>query len=200
MSGQKAGDPLDAQHFDFHEEYVRHLIDGDEETERHFTSYFTDHLRMKLRSRLNSTHLIEDVRQETFLRFFKVIREPGFAIEHPERLGAFVNAICNNVLFESYRAQVRYQGVAFEPPEQADESWQPTEAFVNEERKARIREVLEDMPEKERRLLRGLYLEDRDKDELCKDFGVDREYLRVMLHRAKNRFRTILIKKLGASK
>jgi RNA polymerase sigma-70 factor (ECF subfamily) len=88
--------------------------------------------------------------------------------------------------------------VAYDAPEQADDSWKPTEAFVNEERKGQIRVVLEEMPEKERRLLRGLYLEDKEKDELCRDFGVDREYLRVMLHRAKNRFRSILIKKLGA--
>ena len=188
---------MDAQNFN--EDYLRRLMDGDKATEQHFTSYFTDHLRIKLRSRLRSSHLVEDVRQETFLRVFRGIRESR-SIEHPERLGAYVNAVCNNVLFESYRSQNRYQGVAFEPPEQADDSWQPTEAFVNEERKRQIRGVLEDMPEKERRLLRGLYLEDRDKDELCTEFGVDREYLRVMLHRAKNRFRSILIKRLGASK
>jgi len=33
------------------------------------------------------------------------------------------------------------------------------------------------------------FLEEKGKDEICKDFGVDREYLRVLLHRAKERFR-----------
>ena len=32
-------------------------------------------------------------------------------------------------------------------------------------------------------------MEERDKDEVCKDFGVDRNYLRVLLHRAKSAFR-----------
>lgn len=181
----------------FNEEYLRRLMAGDAATEQHFTTYFTDHLRIKLRSRLRSSQMIDDVRQETFLRVLRGIREAR-SVEHPERLGAYVNAVCNNVLLESYRSQNRYAGVAYDPPEQVDDSWRPTDAFVNEERKRQIRTVLEDMPEKERRLLRGLYLEDRDKDELCRDFGVDREYLRVMLHRAKNRFRTILIKQLGA--
>jgi RNA polymerase sigma-70 factor (ECF subfamily) len=174
----------------FNREYLRRLVDGDDATERHFTSYFNDLLRIKLRSRLRSTQLVDDVRQETFLRVLKGLH----AIEEPEKLPAFVNSVCNNVLLESFRAQIRYQGVAFETPEQVDESWQPAEALINEERKEVIRKILAEMPEKEQRLLRRLFLEDCDKDELCKEFGVDREYLRVMLHRAKNRFRAILIK------
>jgi RNA polymerase sigma-70 factor (ECF subfamily) len=32
-------------------------------------------------------------------------------------------------------------------------------------------------------------LEERDKDLICKEFGIDRGYLRVLLHRAKSSFR-----------
>ena len=185
---------MDAQTFS--KDYLRRLIDGDEATERHFTGYFSDLLRIKLRSRLRSSQLVDDVRQETFLRVLRGIH----AIEEPEKLGAYVNSVCNNVLLESFRSQTRYQGVAYELPEQVDESWQPAEALINEERKKVIRKVLAEMPEKEQRLLRRLFLEDCDKDDLCREFQVDREYLRVMLHRAKNRFRTILIKKTTAGK
>jgi RNA polymerase sigma-70 factor (ECF subfamily) len=181
----------------FNEEYLRRLIDGDETTERHFTTYFSDHLRIKLRSRLRSSQLLEDVRQETFMRVFRGIREAR-SIEQPEKLGAYVNAVCNNVLLETYRSQNKYQGTAYEMPEQTDDSWQPDEAFVNEERKSQVRTMLDELPERERRLLKALFLEDRDKDELCREFGVDREYLRVLLHRAKNRARSILMRKKGA--
>ena len=37
--------------------------------------------------------------------------------------------------------------------------------------------------------MRALFFEEKDKDEICKDFGVDRDYLRVLLHRAKQSFR-----------
>ena len=70
------------------------------------------------------------------------------------------------------------------------------ESFVNESRKKIIRDMLDEMPEKERRLLQALFLEDRDKDEICSEFGVDREYLRVLLHRAKNQFRRLYLKKI----
>jgi hypothetical protein len=36
--------------------------------------------------------------------------------------------------------------------------------------------------------------EGRDKDEVCRELNVDRGYLRVLLHRAKARFRTGFMK------
>ena len=44
-------------------------------------------------------------------------------------------------------------------------------------------------PPKERELLTWLFFEGRDKDQICRDLEVDRDYLRVLLHRAKNHFR-----------
>jgi RNA polymerase sigma-70 factor (ECF subfamily) len=45
------------------------------------------------------------------------------------------------------------------------------------------------MRERDRDLLRAIFLEEKEKEEICREFGVDREYLRVLLHRAKERFR-----------
>jgi len=67
------------------------------------SAIFTELLQLKLRSRLQSPQAIEDVRQETFARVFSVLRKDG-GLRQPERLGAFVNQICNHVLFEHYRS------------------------------------------------------------------------------------------------
>jgi RNA polymerase sigma-70 factor (ECF subfamily) len=40
-------------------------------------------------------------------------------------------------------------------------------------------------------------LEERDKDEICAEFGVSREYLRVLVHRAKQSFKAFYLKDLG---
>jgi RNA polymerase sigma-70 factor, ECF subfamily len=63
---------------------------------------------------------------------------------------------------------------------------------------AKIREILEELSEKDRRLLREVFLEERDKDEVCRDFGVDRDYLRVLLHRAKQSFKSLYLKNMAA--
>jgi RNA polymerase sigma-70 factor (ECF subfamily) len=42
--------------------------------------------------------------------------------------------------------------------------------------------------------LKAVFLEDADKSEVCRRFDVNRDYLRVLVHRAKIRFRAALDK------
>ncbi|MBS1860052.1 MAG: hypothetical protein JST11_32075, partial [Acidobacteria bacterium] len=85
--------------------YLQRLAQGHPETERDFAAYFRELLGVKLRPRLRSADLVEDVIQETFARVFKAIRDE--AIGTPEALGSFVNSVCNHILFEVYRQQAR---------------------------------------------------------------------------------------------
>jgi RNA polymerase sigma-70 factor, ECF subfamily len=62
---------------------------------------------------------------------------------------------------------------------------------LTRESEEHIRQVLGELPPKERQLLRAIFLEERDKDEICRSFGVDRDYLRVLLHRAKYKFKAL---------
>jgi RNA polymerase sigma-70 factor (ECF subfamily) len=164
--------------------YVQRLAQSDPETERDFTSYFGELLAIKLRARLRTADLIQDVTQETFLRVLKTLRQKG--VENPEALGAFVNSVCNNVLFELYRQQGRLT----EEPEERASGAPPIELeLVSAEERREVRQVVEELPEKDRMILRWLFFEEREKEEVCRTLGVDREYLRVLLHRAKNRFR-----------
>jgi RNA polymerase sigma-70 factor (ECF subfamily) len=155
-------------------------------------------MQVKLRSRLHSREAIEDVRQDTFTRFFAALREGK--IVHPERIGSFVNSICNNLLLEHYRTVERHSGGEDEgePKECASPAPDPLALFTVREIQQKVRETLNQLPERDRRLLREVFLEERDKDEVCRDFGVDREYLRVLLHRAKRLFKSLYLRKNDA--
>jgi RNA polymerase sigma-70 factor (ECF subfamily) len=177
----------------FDEEYVRKLVAGDPEVERHFTSYFGDLLAIKLRARLRSFQMAEDVRQETFLRVIQILRRDG-GLQHPERLGAFVNSVCNNVLLETFRSLGKHGQAPEEHPEQADPGIDLEREVVTRERKQAVERVLRELPAKDRDILRSIFLEERDKDEICRELAVSGEYLRVLLHRAKSRFRTVMQK------
>jgi RNA polymerase sigma-70 factor (ECF subfamily) len=52
-----------------------------------------------------------------------------------------------------------------------------------------VRETLDDIPERDRRILSAVFLDEQDKDEVCKDFGITRDNLRVVLMRAKLKLR-----------
>jgi RNA polymerase sigma-70 factor (ECF subfamily) len=188
------GKGLQFQSFD--ESYLSRLRAGDFRTQENFSAYFSALIKIKLGSRLRTTEAIEDVRQETFVRFFAALREGK--ILQPERLGSFVNSICNNVLLEHYRSGGRSISLDDE-----DERTFPApgssllDALVVKEQEKKVREILEELPERDRRLLREVFLEERDKDDVCRDFGVDREYLRVLLHRAKQAFKSTYRKHMG---
>jgi RNA polymerase sigma-70 factor (ECF subfamily) len=181
----------------FNQEYLQRLRDGDAETQRHFTRYFGELLNIKLRNRIRSPHLIEEVRQETFLRVLLIVRREGIA--HPERLGAFVNSVCNNVVLEVFRNETRSLPMPDAVPEVMDDAPNPESALYSRQQKSQVRSILETLPAKDRELLRQIFLEERDKDEVCRTFQVDREYLRVLLHRAKARFRAALEQAAGAA-
>lgn len=182
--------------FTFNDDYVRLLKAGDVDVERHFISYFTVLLRVKLRSKLRSPQLIEDVRQETFLRVLVSLRKEN-GVHTPERLGAFVNAVCNNVMLEAFRGGSRERQMSPDTPERIDEGADPTRELVDGERKRIIGKILSEMPAKDRELIRRVFLDETDKDFIAKDLGVNPEYLRVLIHRAKGRFRELYKKMDG---
>jgi RNA polymerase sigma-70 factor (ECF subfamily) len=193
-SQHRRGKSLLLQSFD--EPYVQRLCAGDFRTQEHFVAYFSELIQLKLRSRLHSPQAIEDVRQETFTRVFVALR--AGKLRQPERLGAFVNSMCNNVLFEHYRASSRDSSIEDEDQEAFPAvSVDLLGALAAKQMGEKIREILEEMSERDRRLLREIFLEERDKDEVCRGFGVDREYLRVLLHRAKLSFKSLYLKHMA---
>ena len=176
----------------FDGDYIRRLTDGDPEVEAHFAGYFGDLLYLKLRARLRSRQLVEDVRQETLLRVLQTLRRKG-GVDHPERFGAFVNAVCNNVMMEMSRAEWRQDQMGEHDTDTQDTSIDLDAPLISSERKQKVQQVLAEMPEKDRNLLRTIFLEERDKREVCERYHVDGDYLRVLLHRAKSRFRKIYL-------
>ena len=180
----------------FDQSYVERLRAGDYRAQEHFGVYFSALIQIKLRSRLKSPEAIEDVRQETFSRFFVALRDGR--ILQPERLGSFVNSICTNVLLEHYRAGSRFDSLDDETqPDVPAKGSDLLGVLTAKETEKKVREILEQLSERDRRLLREVFLEERDKDEICRDFGVDRDYLRVLLHRAKQSFKSLYLKDMG---
>jgi RNA polymerase sigma-70 factor (ECF subfamily) len=176
--------------FSFDEFYLQRLRGGDFPTEQHFVDYFGQLLLIKLRSRLRSSQTVDDIRQETFVRVLKAVRTGG--VRSAEGLGSFVNSICNNVLQEHYRSSARSVSSQDETPlDPPDTSIDLDGMLVAKQTREQVRHTLSMLSEKDRRLLRAIFFEEKDKDEICTDFGVDRDYLRVLLHRAKQSFRTL---------
>lgn len=180
------------QSLDFHqfnETYLHGLRAQDAETEAHFVAYFSRILQNKLRRHLTCPEHIKDVQQETLLRAWAAVRASG-GIRQPERFGAFVSSVCNNILRELYRSRARVRAIEDLQIDPADESVSPDGAVLAAETKKQVQDVLANLEAKDRKLLHAVFFEQRDKDEVCRELGVSRDYLRVLLHRAKRQFMT----------
>jgi RNA polymerase sigma-70 factor (ECF subfamily) len=175
--------------FPFDKSYVDRLRDGDPATEQHFASYFGQLLGIMLRARYLPPERVDDVRQETFRRVIAALRRVG-GIREPERFGAFVSSICKNVLRENAREWYRNLAIEREHSDLCGKIVDLEDMLISQEAKEKVRDILAEMKPRDRGLLRAMFLEDKDKDEICREFGVQREYLRVLLYRAKVRFRS----------
>ena len=161
----------------------------------HFASYFGELIQLKLRSRVESREVAEDLRQETFTRVLGALKAEG-GLHHADRLGAFVNSVCNNVLFEHYRSRGRTESLESHEEHHPFASQAPDAltCAVSQDEARVVRKILSKLGERDRVLLKAIFLEERDKDDVCREFGVGREYLRVLLHRAKQAFRSVYVR------
>ena len=178
--------------FDFDDEYVRRLLAGDRETVEHFYAYFNRVMLMKLRARLRTMEDIDDVRQETFTRVLNrlgTLREGG-------ALGSFVLSTCEHVCLEHVRKNNKnrrsdHTEVAVQTATDHDQ----LDDVMQDEADARVRRVLGRMEPRDRDIMQALFLDELPKDDICSKFGIDREYLRVLLYRAKKKFKELFEKK-----
>jgi RNA polymerase sigma-70 factor, ECF subfamily len=189
------------QFTEFDAPYLERLQRGDARTEHHFAAYFGELIALKLRSRLRSKEAVEDVRQETFVRVLALVRARD-GIRQPERLGALVNSVCNHVLLEHYRSKSRIDSSIDDEPEREfiAEAISASGLLEVDETERAVRNILTDLPERDRRLLQSVLLEERDKDEVCAELGLSRDYLRVLVHRAKQSFKSSYLRRLSETR
>jgi RNA polymerase sigma-70 factor, ECF subfamily len=174
--------------FAFDRAYIDRLRDGDPAVESHFFAYFRPFFQVMLRSRATPPDVVDDISQESFTRVLFKLRKDG-GINEPDRFGAFVCSICKNVWREKCRSDQRNVAVDDSHYEIADKLVDLDSLVESKELMKAVREILNEMPARDSAILRAMFLEEKDKDEICRDFRIDRDYLRVCLHRAKEKFR-----------
>ena len=150
-----------------------------------------ERLRLKLRYKVlyhvgHNCPDVDDIVQETILRFLRA--EQRNQIRNTEEFGAFLNGVCRNVILE-YRRRSRREPLADPDVPIPDIGIRP-EAEILEMRDS-IDHGLAELAERDRNILRCLYLEGKEKEVICKEWGLSDAQFRVVLFRAKERFRRV---------
>jgi RNA polymerase sigma-70 factor (ECF subfamily) len=158
--------------YSFDEAYLDRLKERDPATEEHFVSYFSKRLNFMIRAVDRADINVDEIRQETFIRVWSQVSQGN--LRHPQSFGSYVSAVCKQVIRE------KHSDVNIETGDEIDQQ-------INFQHEL-VRRVLEKLPEGDRKILQARFFEDKDQEEICDDFGVDRDYLRVLFHRAINKF------------
>jgi RNA polymerase sigma-70 factor (ECF subfamily) len=175
--------------FRFDEQYIRQLEQRVPHVEDHFANYCGRLLMNYLGPRIKSPDLREDICQETLLRVLIVLRR-GKGLKRPECLGAFVLAVCQNVLREFVRAQLRYCP-AGEQDTRPDASPSPEAQAIGRQIESVVAGAVARLGERDRQVL-AIPLAEHQPHDVCRRLGLKHDHLRVVLHRAKAHLRAEL--------
>jgi RNA polymerase sigma-70 factor (ECF subfamily) len=148
-----------------------------------------ERLRLKLRYKVlyhvgHNCADVDDLVQETLARFIRAGQRSQ--IRNTEEFGAFLNGVCRNVILE-YRRRVRRDPLGEQDGDIPERGVRP-DAEILELRDA-IDSGLAELADRDRAILKSLYLEGKEKDEICAEWKMTDAQFRVVLFRAKERFR-----------
>jgi RNA polymerase sigma-70 factor (ECF subfamily) len=61
-----------------------------------------------------------------------------------------------------------------------------------------VQAVIRDMTERDREVIAAIFLDEEDRGRVCAQLGVTKDYLRVLLHRAKKELKTRFLTATGS--
>ena len=154
-----------------------------------FSEPSLERLRLKLRYKVlyhvgHNCADVDDLVQETLSRFLRAAQRDQ--IRNTDEFGAFINGVCRNVILE-FRRRVKREPTIEDDSRIPERGVRP-DAEILEMRDA-IDSGLAELAERDRAILKALYLDGRDKEEICVDWKMSDAQFRVVLFRAKERFR-----------
>jgi RNA polymerase sigma factor (sigma-70 family) len=159
---------------------------------------FETRLRYRVRYELGfACPDIDDIVQETLKRFLDAVRSDK--VRTVESTGAFLNGICRNVIQEYRRRLLRDGLLPEEPPE-------PAAAGIGQADLTALRDAIavtmKQLSSRDQIVLRACYIDELPVDEILAMTGLTLDNFRVVLCRAKEKFRRVYqgrVKSAGAA-
>jgi RNA polymerase sigma-70 factor, ECF subfamily len=149
-------------------------------------------IKSLLERQCGSAAVAEDLLSEALETSLRKLRDG--AIARPEQLVGYVYRVALNLL-RNFRRQDKSSRTSSEGIEAiAGDDNREAAASIEQARWAKLmREVLKELPgQRDRELIVAFYLEEEDKEALCRRFGITAVHFNRVIHRARERFRELL--------
>lgn len=172
-------------------ELVARILAGEKAAESELVERYSRGVAIILNRATGDQSLAEDLSQETFQLTLEKIR--GGEVREPERLSGFICSLARNLATDHYRRSRRSERVddpdavemiAATAPSQLDR-------VLQAEKSKRVRQLLSELSDRDREILRRFYIEEEDKERICADLGLSSLHFNRVLHRARERYREL---------
>jgi len=179
---------------------VTRIIEGDAGAEAELISLFEDAVIHIIRRIAKNSSMVEDFSQDTFLTVIRKIRNGD--VQQPESLGSF---IVNTARFHTIEQLRRLgQRAVSGDLDQAEEVPDPAPSQLDElqtsEQLREIRSLVHELRPRYRELLLRFYINEEPKATICADLRLTSSQFDGVLHRARNRFKTLYVERKGPEK
>jgi len=175
-------------------ELTRRIREGDVSAESELIRQFEPGLRVLLRRRTGGdVGLLQDLVQETLLVVIQRLRGDG--IDDPTRIAAFAAQTARNLAIASLRKTERQRTDVDTEATDRNADPAPSVVAISEDLEAAlaVRALLRELPQpRDRLMLKRFYLEDHDKEIICREMQLSEAAFNQALSRARRRFRQIL--------
>ena len=163
---------------------------GDKQAERDLFSRFHRGVVLMLRRRLTDRWLAEDLANDALREVLEILR--ARPLEQPEKLAAFIHGVAVNLARNARRKQARQKTEADTETVEAalDQGADPASLNMRASLAQVVRTLLATLPvARDRQILIRYYLDEDDKQDICRDLQLSAEHFDRVVHRARQRMR-----------
>ncbi|MDX2000223.1 MAG: sigma-70 family RNA polymerase sigma factor [Thermoanaerobaculia bacterium] len=176
-------------------ELARRIAAGDHAAEAELVDHFGRGVRVLVRHLTHDGARADDLFQETFRLAIEKIR--AAELREPERLAAFLAGLARNLAIADFRRQRAHPATELDAvPEPEAAVPDPLDTALRRDEARRVRQLLAELePERDRQVLFRFYLAEEPKERICADLGLSSLHFNRVVHRARERFRQLLLAK-----
>lgn len=167
---------------------VARIQRGDHSAEQQLIEHYQRGLLLVIR-RQTTADIARDVMQETWRVALESIRKG--ALREPEKLANYLVQIGRNQVIMYYRRH-RNSGLDSDNIPEAEDHQGPLELLEIEQARRLAHQLLKELhTDRDREILYRYYLQEDEKDDICKDMNLTDLHFNRVIHRAKQRLRQI---------
>lgn len=170
---------------------------GDGNAENELLSRFVVGTRVLLRRHAQGAPiLVDDLAQDVLSAVLEQLRKGG--LRDTDALPAYIRTSALHRLHAELRSlqktRISHEAVDSDDPRLVAEDRAPGDELDAARKAKQVRELMNSLPiERDRELLRRFYFEEESSESICGALDIDSDHFRRVMHRARGRFREILI-------